>query len=157
MNLLTDSFPVCLYQIIFQTWFSIFRSSALTWISWLHAPHGNLVTSLEWVFCVKFIFLMLDYLFYYRNANSSLPMSSVEDAIVQIEDTLYYFSDVMSSGIPDLERFITENILQVLVFRFLLPSLQRQSTVSAEKHFTYYLIYFCVGFLFLIFYYNFFL
>ncbi|XP_066348518.1 protein TRANSPARENT TESTA 9-like isoform X3 [Miscanthus floridulus] len=63
-----------------------------------------------------------------RNANSSLPMSSVEDAIVQIEDTLYYFSDVMSSGIPDLERFITENILQVLVFRFLLPSLQRQST-----------------------------
>ncbi|XP_066346904.1 protein TRANSPARENT TESTA 9-like isoform X1 [Miscanthus floridulus] len=63
-----------------------------------------------------------------QNANSSLPMSSVEDAIVQIEDTLYYFSDVMSSGIPDLERFITENILQVLVFRFLLPSLQRQST-----------------------------
>jgi len=87
----------------------------------------------------------------------SLPMSCVEDAIVQIEDMLYYFSDVISSGIPDLERFITENILQVLVFRFLLPSLQRQSTVSAEKHFTYYLIYFCVGFLFLIFYYNFFL
>ncbi|KAG2571073.1 hypothetical protein PVAP13_7KG063700 [Panicum virgatum] len=63
-----------------------------------------------------------------RNANSSLPLSSIEDAIVQIEDTLYYFSDVMSSGIPDLERFITENILQVLVFRLLLPSLQRQST-----------------------------
>ncbi|XP_062225285.1 protein TRANSPARENT TESTA 9-like isoform X2 [Phragmites australis] len=63
-----------------------------------------------------------------RNANSSLPMASVEDAIVQIEDTLYYFSDIMSSGIPDLERFITENILQVLVFRLLLPSLQRQST-----------------------------
>ncbi|PUZ46491.1 hypothetical protein GQ55_7G083100 [Panicum hallii var. hallii] len=63
-----------------------------------------------------------------RNANSSLPSSSIEDAIVQIEDTLYYFSDVMSSGIPDLERFITENILQVLVFRLLLPSLQRQST-----------------------------
>ncbi|XP_062184774.1 protein TRANSPARENT TESTA 9-like isoform X1 [Phragmites australis] len=63
-----------------------------------------------------------------RNANSSPPMASVEDAIVQIEDTLYYFSDVMSSGIPDLERFITENILQVLVFRLLLPSLQRQST-----------------------------
>lgn len=63
-----------------------------------------------------------------RNANSSLPMSSIEDAMVQIEDTLYYFSDVMSSGIPDLERFITENILQVLVFRLLLPSLQRQNT-----------------------------
>jgi protein CLEC16A len=34
----------------------------------------------------------------------------------------------MSSGIPDLERFITDHILQALVFRFLLPSLQRQST-----------------------------
>jgi protein CLEC16A len=83
---------------------------------------------------------MLDYLFNYRKGNSSVPISSIEDAIVQIEDTLYYFSDVMSSGIPDLERFITENILRVLVFRFLLPSLQRQSTVSAEKHFTYYII-----------------
>ncbi|EEC76978.1 hypothetical protein OsI_15282 [Oryza sativa Indica Group] len=63
-----------------------------------------------------------------RNADSAVPTASVEDAIVQIEDTLYYFSDVMSSGIPDLGRFITENILQLLVFRFLLPSLQRQST-----------------------------
>ncbi|KAL6660439.1 hypothetical protein ACP70R_001985 [Stipagrostis hirtigluma subsp. patula] len=63
-----------------------------------------------------------------RNASSSLRMASIEDAIVQIEDTLYYFSDVMSSGIPDLEKFITENILQVLVFRLLLPSLQKQST-----------------------------
>nr|CAD40431.3 OSJNBa0035B13.4 [Oryza sativa Japonica Group] len=64
-----------------------------------------------------------------RNADSAVPTASVEDAIVQIEDTLYYFSDVMSSGIPDLGRFITENILQLLVFRFLLPSLQRQSTM----------------------------
>uniref|UniRef100_A0A0E0KNS3 FPL domain-containing protein n=1 Tax=Oryza punctata TaxID=4537 RepID=A0A0E0KNS3_ORYPU len=63
-----------------------------------------------------------------RNTDSAVPTASVEDAIVQIEDTLYYFSDVMSSGIPDLGRFITENILQLLVFRFLLPSLQRQST-----------------------------
>ncbi|KAL5216722.1 hypothetical protein ABZP36_008123 [Zizania latifolia] len=63
-----------------------------------------------------------------RNADSAVPTASVEDAIVQIEDTLYYFSDVMSSGIPDLGRFITENILQLLVFRFLLPSLQRQCT-----------------------------
>lgn len=81
----------------------------------------------------KILFLMLVYFCYFRNANSSLPLSSIEDAIVQIEDTLYYFSDVMSSGIPDLERFITENILQVLVFRLLLPSLQRQSTVSVLR------------------------
>ncbi|XP_006652159.3 protein TRANSPARENT TESTA 9 [Oryza brachyantha] len=63
-----------------------------------------------------------------RTADSAVPTASVEDAIVQIEDTLYYFSDVMSSGIPDLGKFITENILQLLVFRFLLPSLQRQKT-----------------------------
>ncbi|KQJ82044.1 protein TRANSPARENT TESTA 9 isoform X1 [Brachypodium distachyon] len=63
-----------------------------------------------------------------RNASSSVAMASIEDAIVQIEDALYYFSDVMSSGIPDLGDFITENILQLLVFRIVLPSLQRQST-----------------------------
>ncbi|EES08102.1 hypothetical protein BDA96_05G066000 [Sorghum bicolor] len=62
-----------------------------------------------------------------QTADFSLPMSCVEDAIVQIEDTLYYFSDVMSSGIPDLERFITDNFLQAVVFRLLLPSLLRQS------------------------------
>ncbi|KAL5214445.1 hypothetical protein ABZP36_003597 [Zizania latifolia] len=62
---------------------------------------------------------------YVRNADSAVPTASVEDTVVQIEDTLYYFSDVMSPGIPDLGRFITENILQLLVFRFLLPSLQR--------------------------------
>ncbi|KAG8063993.1 hypothetical protein GUJ93_ZPchr0004g39941 [Zizania palustris] len=65
---------------------------------------------------------------YVRNVDSAVPTASVEDTVVQIEDTLYYFSDVMSSGIPDLGRFITENILQLLVFRFLLPSLQRQCT-----------------------------
>ncbi|CAM0904983.1 unnamed protein product [Alopecurus aequalis] len=62
-----------------------------------------------------------------RNADSA-AMASIEDAVVQIEDALYYFSDVMSSGIPDLGNFITENILQLLVFRIVLPSLQRQRT-----------------------------
>jgi hypothetical protein len=42
MNLLTDLFPVCHCLIIFQTWSSIFRSSALTWIQWLHVFHGKL-------------------------------------------------------------------------------------------------------------------
>ncbi|VAH31281.1 unnamed protein product [Triticum turgidum subsp. durum] len=65
-----------------------------------------------------------------RSARNVEPvlMASIEDAIVQIEDALYYFSDVMSSGIPDLGNFITENILQLLVFRIVLPSLQRQRT-----------------------------
>ncbi|KAL5216807.1 hypothetical protein ABZP36_008208 [Zizania latifolia] len=51
-----------------------------------------------------------------NNADSTIPTASVEDTVVQIEDTLYYFSDVMSPGIPDLGRFITENILQLLDF-----------------------------------------
>lgn len=68
-----------------------------------------------------------------RNAEPVL-MASIEDAIVQIEDALYYFSDVMSSGIPDLGNFITENILQLLVFRIVLPSLQRQRTVRTARN-----------------------
>uniref|UniRef100_A0ACD5U947 Uncharacterized protein n=1 Tax=Avena sativa TaxID=4498 RepID=A0ACD5U947_AVESA len=62
-----------------------------------------------------------------QNADSA-AMASIEDSVVQIEDALYYFSDVMSSGIPDLGNFITENILQLLVFRIVLPSLQKQRT-----------------------------
>lgn len=68
-----------------------------------------------------------------RNAEPVL-MASIEDAVVQIEDALYYFSDVMSSGIPDLGNFITENILQLLVFRIVLPSLQRQRTVRTVRN-----------------------
>lgn len=73
------------------------------------------------------------YILICRNAEPVL-MASIEDAIVQIEDALYYFSDVMSSGIPDLGNFITENILQLLVFRIVLPSLQRQRTVRTARN-----------------------
>jgi protein CLEC16A len=42
----------------------------------------------------------------------------------EIEDNLYYISDVISAGIPEVGRLITVNILQLLIFPFLLPSLQ---------------------------------
>ncbi|VVA94362.1 unnamed protein product [Arabis nemorensis] len=44
-------------------------------------------------------------------------------AVNGIEDTLYYFSDVISAGIPDIGRLITDNILQHLTLPLLLPSL----------------------------------
>lgn len=49
--------------------------------------------------------------------------SNILVAVDEIEDNLYYFSDVISAGIPDIERLITDNILQLLIFPLLLPSL----------------------------------
>lgn len=45
-------------------------------------------------------------------------------AIDEIEDNLYYFSDVVSAGIPDVGKLITDSILMVLIFPLLLPSLR---------------------------------
>ncbi|XP_074564364.1 protein TRANSPARENT TESTA 9 isoform X2 [Curcuma longa] len=53
---------------------------------------------------------------------------SIRDAVDDIEDNLYYFSDVISSGVPDLGRLLTDNILQLLVFPFLLPSFKKQNS-----------------------------
>ncbi|XP_015900238.3 protein TRANSPARENT TESTA 9 [Ziziphus jujuba] len=49
--------------------------------------------------------------------------SSILAAVDEIEDNLYYFSDVVSAGIPDVGRLITDNVLQLLIFPLLLPSL----------------------------------
>ncbi|XP_010541101.1 PREDICTED: uncharacterized protein LOC104814647 isoform X2 [Tarenaya hassleriana] len=40
-----------------------------------------------------------------------------------IEDTLYYFSDVISAGIPDIGRLVTDHTLQHLTLPHILPSL----------------------------------
>ncbi|CAL1397853.1 unnamed protein product [Linum trigynum] len=45
-------------------------------------------------------------------------------AVDEIEDNLYYFSDVISAGIPDVGRLITDNIMQLLILPLLLPSLR---------------------------------
>ncbi|GAB2267401.1 Protein TRANSPARENT TESTA 9 [Dionaea muscipula] len=44
-------------------------------------------------------------------------------AVDEIEDNLYYFSDVISAGIPDVDRLIMDNLLQLLILPLLLPSL----------------------------------
>ncbi|XP_027192516.1 protein TRANSPARENT TESTA 9-like isoform X3 [Cicer arietinum] len=50
--------------------------------------------------------------------------STIMVAIDEIEDNLYYFSDIVSAGIPDVGRIITDSILMVLIFPLLLPSLR---------------------------------
>ncbi|CAL0325548.1 unnamed protein product [Lupinus luteus] len=50
--------------------------------------------------------------------------STLITALDEIQDILYYFSDVVSAGIPDVGRLITDNILMVLIFPLLLPSLR---------------------------------
>ncbi|KAK7329129.1 hypothetical protein VNO77_23275 [Canavalia gladiata] len=50
--------------------------------------------------------------------------SAIIDAVDEIEDNLYYFSDVISAGIPDVGRLITDSILMLLIFPILLPSLR---------------------------------
>ncbi|KAK7411971.1 hypothetical protein VNO78_03416 [Psophocarpus tetragonolobus] len=49
--------------------------------------------------------------------------SAIIAAVDEIEDNLYYFSDVISAGIPDVGRLITDSILMLLIFPILLPSL----------------------------------
>ncbi|XP_038983749.1 protein TRANSPARENT TESTA 9-like isoform X2 [Phoenix dactylifera] len=63
-----------------------------------------------------------------RNTDSSDSASCILAAVDEIEDNLYYFSDIISAGVPDLGRLITDNMLHLLVFPLLLPSLEKQSS-----------------------------
>lgn len=61
----------------------------------------------------------------YRDRNPGADSTStIMVAIDEIEDNLYYFSDIVSAGIPDVGRIITDSILMVLIFPLLLPSLR---------------------------------
>ncbi|KAK7329730.1 hypothetical protein VNO77_23906 [Canavalia gladiata] len=51
-------------------------------------------------------------------------ISTIIAAVDEIEDNLYYFNDVVSAGIPDVGRLITDSILMILIFPLLLPSLR---------------------------------
>ncbi|KAI4380577.1 hypothetical protein MLD38_006754 [Melastoma candidum] len=54
--------------------------------------------------------------------------STILSAVDEIEDSLYYFSDITSAGIPDVGALLTDGILKDLVFPLLLPSLETDST-----------------------------
>ncbi|KAL5549471.1 hypothetical protein UlMin_004702 [Ulmus minor] len=58
-----------------------------------------------------------------QKKSGSEIISSIVAAVDEIEDNLYYFSDAISAGIPDVGRLITDNMLQLLIFPLLLPSL----------------------------------
>ncbi|QHO50249.1 protein TRANSPARENT TESTA 9 isoform X1 [Arachis stenosperma] len=50
--------------------------------------------------------------------------STIIAAVDDIEDNLYYFSDIVSAGIPDIGTLITDSFLVVLIFPLLFPSLR---------------------------------
>ncbi|PWA54005.1 hypothetical protein CTI12_AA439910 [Artemisia annua] len=60
--------------------------------------------------------------------------STILSAVDEIEDNLYYLSDVVSAGIPDVGTLITDSMLKLLVFPLLLPSLRIE--VSNEMKFS---------------------
>lgn len=59
--------------------------------------------------------------------------SSILSAVDEVEDNLYYFSDVVSAGIPDVGRLIMDNVLRRLIFPIILPSL-RVEAVKVYMH-----------------------
>lgn len=83
---------------------------------------------------------------YFLNRSlSAESASSILSAVDEIEDNLYYFSDVVSAGIPDVGRLIMDNVLRLLIFPLILPSF-RPEAVKVHTH-TFYLFtvtYMCV-------------
>ncbi|XP_069142843.1 protein TRANSPARENT TESTA 9 isoform X4 [Solanum lycopersicum] len=57
---------------------------------------------------------------------------SILSSVDEIEDNLYYFSDVISAGIPDIGRLITDLILKVLIFPSILPSLRMEVVKDSD-------------------------
>ncbi|KAK6942034.1 CLEC16A/TT9, N-terminal [Dillenia turbinata] len=58
--------------------------------------------------------------------------SAILGAVDEIEDNLYYCSDVISAGIPDVGRLITGNMLKLLIFPLLLPSLVTEAVSETQ-------------------------
>ncbi|ERN07456.1 uncharacterized protein LOC18435675 isoform X2 [Amborella trichopoda] len=67
-----------------------------------------------------------------RNSGPSRTTPSIVGAMDEIEDNLYFFSDVISAGVPLLGNLITDNILQLLVFPMLLPSVKLGSVSGSQ-------------------------
>ncbi|XP_038889910.1 protein TRANSPARENT TESTA 9 isoform X2 [Benincasa hispida] len=85
-------------------------------------PHAEYFSNLVTFFrkqCINLNELVFETM---RSAETST--STILAAVDEIEDNLYYISDVISAGIPDVGRLITDNILRHLIFPLLLPSLR---------------------------------
>lgn len=88
------------------------------------APHADYFLSLIKFFREQCISLN-------RNLGAD-AISSVVPSVDEIEDNLYYISDVISAGIPDVGRLITDNILKFLIFPLVLPSLKMEIVDDTE-------------------------
>ncbi|KAI9112504.1 hypothetical protein K1719_016427 [Acacia pycnantha] len=87
------------------------------------APHADYFSNMISFFrkqCVDFNTLISDTL---TNRRSDCT-STILAAVYEIEDNLCYFSDIVSAGIPDVGRLMTDSILMLLIFPLLLPSLR---------------------------------
>ncbi|CAL8990468.1 unnamed protein product [Prunus brigantina] len=98
------------------------------------APHADYFSNLVTFFrkqCINLNALVSDTM---KNlgAESAETTTLISAAVDEIEDSLYYFSDVISAGIPDVGRLITDNILQLLIFPLLLPSLTRKAVEGVQ-------------------------
>ncbi|CAK9325834.1 unnamed protein product [Citrullus colocynthis] len=85
-------------------------------------PHAEYFSNLVTFFkkqCIN-----LNELVFETMRSAELSTSTILAAVDEIEDNLYYISDVISAGIPDVGRLITDNILRHLIFPLLLPSLR---------------------------------
>ncbi|XP_019197903.1 PREDICTED: uncharacterized protein LOC109191711 isoform X2 [Ipomoea nil] len=95
------------------------------------APHADYFISLIKFFreqCISLNRLV-------SNASKNLGADAISSAISsidEIEDNLYYISDVISAGIPDVGRLITDNILKFLIFPLILPSLRMEVVDDTE-------------------------
>ncbi|XP_076949842.1 protein TRANSPARENT TESTA 9-like [Bidens hawaiensis] len=61
-------------------------------------------------------------------SQGSESTSRILSAVDEIEDNLYYLSDVVSAGIPDVGALITDGMLKLLIFPMLLPSLRAEAS-----------------------------
>ncbi|KAL0308274.1 UNVERIFIED_CONTAM: protein TRANSPARENT TESTA 9 [Sesamum radiatum] len=87
------------------------------------APHADYFLNLVKFFRDQCIHLNL----VVSNASKNLGVestSTILSAVDEIEDNLYYFSDVVSAGIPDVGRLIMDSVLRLLIFPLILPSLR---------------------------------
>eukprot|EP00258_Populus_trichocarpa_P044102 XP_024460121.1 protein TRANSPARENT TESTA 9 isoform X7 [Populus trichocarpa] len=87
------------------------------------APHADYFSNLLTFFQKQCLYLNGMVSETLKNLDSDTT-TAILNVVDEIEDNLYYISDVISAGIPEVGRLITVNILQLLIFPFLLPSLQ---------------------------------
>ncbi|XVF47599.1 hypothetical protein PTKIN_Ptkin03bG0123000 [Pterospermum kingtungense] len=95
------------------------------------APHSDYFSNLASFFreqCINLSKLVSEC----PKNSCSESVSAILATVDEIEDNLYYFSDVISAGIPVVGRLITDNILQLLILPLLFPALQIDADANTK-------------------------